>query len=80
MHRSRLLERFGAEISGGVPVPEWTPIEVTQGDVLSYRELYFDRHPGARERCHNGGVGAEALRWSFELVFEGKTRVCHTAE
>ncbi|QNN45472.1 hypothetical protein H9L17_09545 [Thermomonas brevis] len=66
------LAGFGSNVPG--PVPEWTPIEVTQGDVLGHRELYFDRHPEARARRHHASVDAEALRWAFEYVIEGTMR------
>ncbi len=63
------LAGFDSKIPG--PIPDWTPIEVTQGDVLGHRDLYFDHRPDARARRHHAGVDAEALRWAFEYVIEG---------
>ena len=66
---ARALGGFGSGFTGDMPT--WQAIEVTQSDVLGHRELYFDRHPEARQRRHHAGVDAEALRWAFEYVIEG---------
>lgn len=63
------LNGFGQNISGGVPL--WTPILVTQGDVLGHLETYFERNPEASKRQHHAMVDAIALRWAFEYVIEG---------
>lgn len=61
---------FGQDIPGGVP--SWTPILVTQGDVLEHYETYFERNPDARKRQHHAMVDAIALRWAFEYAIEGR--------
>lgn len=66
------LSGFEQAIPG--PIPEWTPILVTQGDVLGHCQRYFDNHPEARVRRHHAGIDAEALRWAFEYVIEGAMR------
>lgn len=59
------IDGFGRHGNSG-PTPEFRPMLVTFGDVLSNIETYFDSHPKARARRHHAGVDAEALRWAFE--------------
>lgn len=66
------LAGFGSEVAG--EIPDWKPIEVTQGDVLGHRETYFERDEEACRRRHHAAVDAEALRWAFEYVIEGTIR------
>jgi len=63
------LSGFGQDIPGGIP--PWTPILVTQGDVLGHLETYFERDPEASKRQHHAMADAIALRWAFEYVIEG---------
>ena len=67
------LGGFGEGFTGNMPA--WQAVEVTQGDVLMCRDMYFDLHPEARKRQHHAGVDVEALRWGFESVINGGSRV-----
>ena len=58
-----------------MPMVPAEAVEVTQGDVLICRHMYFDQYPEARIRQHHAGVDAEALRWGFESVMNGGIRV-----
>lgn len=62
------LAGFGQDIPG--PIPEWTPILVTQGDVLGHMAAYLSHNPDAAGRNHHAMVDANALRWAFEHVIE----------
>ena len=68
------LGGFGEGFTGDMPA--WQAVEVTQGDVLMCRDMYFDQYPEAYKRQHHAGVDAEALRWAFtrtarESIWEG---------
>lgn len=68
----KALAGFGQVIPG--PIPEWTPILVTQGDVLGHMSTYFSYNPDAAGRTHHAMADAEALRWAFEYVIEGSMK------
>lgn len=67
------LGGFGEGFTGDMTA--WQADEVTQGDVLMCRDMYFDFHPEVRNRRHYASVDAIALRWGFESVMNGGTRI-----